>query len=116
MALAAAHLPRARRCAQEVVVNLRPQFQAGRTTRYQLWYDRDVDTTIDFQGKSQSIPQHFHYDGEMTWRVDSVAADGSATCTLLIAWLKLTSSVEDTTQVYDTRKRTGDSPCAAPVP
>lgn len=96
--------------AQDGDVDLRPQFQAGRTTRYQLWYERQVSTTINFQGKSQSVGQQFHYDGEMTWHVDEVAKDGSATCTLTIDWLALTTSVGGTKQTHDTRKRSGETP------
>lgn len=96
--------------AQDEGVDLRPHFRAGRSARYELWYDRAVVTTLSFQDKTQSVAQHFHYDGQLTWRVDSVAADGSAHCTLRIDWLALTTSAAGATQTHDTRKRRGDNP------
>jgi hypothetical protein len=70
-----------------------------------------VSTTVNVQGRSQTIRQQFHYDGQMRWQVESVAPDGSATCRMTVDWLALTSSVADkTSQVNDTRKRNGDTP------
>jgi len=97
--------------AEEAALDLRPHFHKGRTSRYELWYERHVITTVSFQGRSETIRQRFHYDGEMRWQVDSVAPDGSATCTLTVDWLVLTSSIADRApQRNDTRKRTGDNP------
>ena len=91
-------------------INLRPKFVAGRTTKYEVWSLRKQSIAMSFMGESQKMESVLETQGEVTWRVDRVNADGSATCTMTLNWLTATSKSTDTEPIQvDSRKATGDN-------
>lgn len=69
------------------VVDLRPQFVAGRWARYEFWVVRQQDNTTSAQGQTRSGQTRIEMTGELLWSVDRVAGDGSATCTMTLSWM-----------------------------
>lgn len=91
-------------------VDLQPHWKQGQTARYELWQVRTTRTAMKIGTQSQQIDTSSQIEGEMTWRVDRVRADGSADCTYTYDWLRLTlSSSAGQTQVSDSRQASGDN-------
>ncbi len=91
-------------------VDLRPKFVTGRVTRYEIWSLRTRDVTVSFQGQSQTMESTLETKGEVTWRIDRVNADGSATCTMTLDWISATSKSAEIDQItVDSRKPSGDN-------
>lgn len=89
--------------------NLQPKFVAGKTTRYEIWSQRKQRVEMSFLGETQNMDMTLETKGEVTWKVDRVNADGSATCTMTLDWLTATTSGTDTDPVtVDSRKAGGD--------
>jgi hypothetical protein len=96
--------------AQTRTFDLRPQFEEGRTARYSVWTVRRQDITLAIGDQRRAVSIQYEVDGEMTWKVDSVNDDGSATCTMTYDWLTFTlTNSEGTKQVNDSRRSSGDS-------
>lgn len=92
-------------------VDLRPNWEAGQSARYELWSQRDRLTTMSVAGESHQVSVTMISEGEATWTVDRVAADGSASCTMVIDWLSITiTDDQGERQVIDSRRASGDIP------
>ncbi|MEX0653833.1 MAG: DUF6263 family protein [Phycisphaeraceae bacterium] len=92
-------------------IDLRPAWQPGQTARYELWSRRERQSTMTVAGESQQAEMVMVTEGEMTWRVDDVAADGSATCTLTLDWMRMAiTDDEGGQQTIDSRRDAGDIP------
>jgi len=90
-------------------VNLAPKYVADRTTRYEIWSQRKQNVELTFMGQTQKMEMTLETKGEVTWRVDRIGSDGSATCTMTLDWLTATTTGTDTDPVtVDSRKATGD--------
>jgi len=76
--------------AQESAVNLRPQWTVGQTARYQFWTESKKEETAELQGQSETGITIYTNEGQVTWRVDEIAADGSAVCTMSLDTMKVT--------------------------
>jgi hypothetical protein len=96
--------------AQTRTFNLRPQFEEGRTARYSVWTVRRQDITLAIGEQRRAVSVQYEIDGEMTWKVESVNDNGSATCTMTYDWLTFTlTNSEGTAQVNDSRRSSGDT-------
>ena len=88
-------------------VNLRPVFQVDRQTRYRVW-TQIHHTMTDPSGGSTHV--QYEIRGELTWLVQSVEDDGSATCVMEIDWLTSNQTKDNgATQRNDSRQPSGDS-------
>lgn len=102
----AAHVARA---DEAEVFDLRPHWTPGQTTRYEVWSSRTRQSTVTRGGRSRTTGFKMTSEGEVTWTVDKVKADGSATCTMTMDWLTLELTGEDgKTHKNDSRKSKGD--------
>ena len=70
--------------------NLRPQWAVGQNTTYQFWGKTQKSETAKVLGQERSETTTFITEGKVTWRVDAVNADGSATCTMQLKNLLFT--------------------------
>jgi len=73
--------------------NLRPVgWVAGQTSRYEFW--NRIENTVEsrFAGKSDTQSTTTIVAGELTWVVNQTHADGSASCTLTLDWMTLTTN------------------------
>ena len=91
-------------------VDLRPHFEEGRTARYKFWTLRRLAQETSFGAKSRSFDTQFQVDGELTWKVRSVNADGTASCVMTIHWMTWDLTMPDgTVKSNDSRKGGGDT-------
>lgn len=90
-------------------IDLRPHWTPGQTTRYEVWSSRTQQATVSLGGRSHTTEFNMTSEGEVTWTVDKIKADGSATCTMTLDWLTLEMTGEDgKTLKNDSRKAKGD--------
>jgi hypothetical protein len=94
-------------------IDLRPDWQSGQTARYEFWNQFDKQTRLDFAGRSQTQQELTQVTGELTWQVESVAADGSARCRMTLDWMKVATTVRTPNgrtaeQTIDSRKGATD--------
>lgn len=96
--------------AQEAqTYNLRPNWTPGQTARYEVWTDRTQHAVVTLAGQKQTDDLHMTSEGEVTWTVEQVKADGSATCTMTLEWLALDYTPDGgKTLKNDSRKGSGD--------
>mgnify|MGYP001174679405 CR=1 FL=1 len=100
----------------EMVFDLRPKFKVGQQARYSLWTKRNTATQITLMGKNRQQASSYIVEGDATWSVLAVNADGSAQCQMVFDWFSLTLTLPDgTTQNNDTRDGTADNPQVYPV-
>ncbi len=91
--------------------NLQPLFTVDRSARYSVWTRRESVVEMDFGGRSRQFKRDTTVEGEITWTVKKVNADGSAQCVMVIDWLSATVINPDgRTVVADSRKSSSDSP------
>jgi hypothetical protein len=96
---------------QPAAINLQPDWETGQQSRYSVQQTRTRTRTLMAGGKQREATTTTRLTGEITWRVESVAADGSATCTLSHDWLKLVmTGPEGNQKTNDTRRGSGDLP------
>ena len=89
--------------------NLRPNWTPGQTARYEVWTNRTQHSVVTIAGKKNVDDLQMTSEGEVTWSVDQVKADGSATCTMTLEWLSLDYIPGDgKTLKNDSRKGSGD--------
>lgn len=96
-------------------VDLTPKFETGQTARYTLWTLRQQAQRIEGEGiqgpDGQRVIQNrnqIRIEGELTWRIDRVHGDGSATATMTLDWL--TATIErpgQDAQTVDSRRAGG---------
>ncbi|MFA9477025.1 DUF6263 family protein [Phycisphaerales bacterium AB-hyl4] len=92
-------------------IDLRPDWQVGQTARYEIWSHRQRRTTMSMGGESHEVNVTMVTEGEVTWTVDRVNDDGSATCTMVLDWLSMTvTDNEGGQQIIDSRRGSGDVP------
>jgi len=96
--------------ADAAPADLRPHFVEGRTSRYSLWTLRRQDISMSLAGRTQSGSSQMIIEGEIFWKVLSVATDGSAECEMTLEWLSfdLTTSAGKH-EFNDSRKGSGDT-------
>lgn len=90
-------------------LSVRPRWVEGRRSRYTTWTLRQQNTSMSVNGESQSASMRMEVDGEITWAVDRVKSDGSATCTMTLDWLAVTLTMDDgEVRKVDSRRASGD--------
>lgn len=81
-------------CAPAVLgqetVNLRPQWTVGQTATYSFWTRSVKEETAELNGQSETGTTTYLNEGQATWRVDEIADDGSAVCTMSLDSMKVT--------------------------
>ena len=91
-------------------VNLQPQWYEGQQSRYEFWNFRQQSTTMELGGQQRRMDNTMESEGEITWRVDKVRADGSASCTMVLDWMCITiTGPEGDEQYNDSRQGSGDT-------
>lgn len=89
-------------------IDLRPHFQAGRSSRYEIWTLRDTRVTLAMPGHSQSMGSRIELKGEVSWLVEKVKPDGGAACVMTIDWMTADyTNAEGQTTQNDSRRATG---------
>lgn len=95
---------------QPQAVSLQPKFTAGRVSRYEMWTFRKQEVIMSLGPRSQTTSNRMEVRGEITWTVNDVADDGSATCTMTMDWMKVTLIGNDgKQQTNDSRQGSGDN-------
>jgi len=93
------------------VLALRPNFVEGRTATYEVWTLRETANAFEVRGQQRDTTTRMEITGEMTWTVQRVRADGTATCELVYDWLAIELTGPDgATSSADSRKGKGDVP------
>lgn len=91
-------------------VDLRPKWEAGHTSRYHFWTDRLQKRSLSAQGQTREVSSKVESEGELTWTVERVRPDGSATCTMTLDWMTANITTPDgKVQRNDSRRGSGDS-------
>jgi len=104
-----ASVAEAQQASEPRTFNLRPQWQEGQTSRYELWSRRTRQMTMSAGDRQRETSSTVEVTGEVTWRVDRVKSTGGATCTMKYDWLKLSiTNAQGDTQVADSRRASGD--------
>jgi len=97
------------RADQAQSFDLRPQGEAGQTTRYEVWSKRTQNSTNSLGGQTSKSTFTMTSDGEVTWTIDKVKPDGSMACTMTLDWLTLTYQADNGKKhENDSRKSKGD--------
>ena len=109
----ASHCPAAPASDEEAAdqsVDLRPRFVQGRTARYSFWGQRNRNLTMSLGETSKTVSVHRVAEGEVTWRVEDVADDGSATCVMTLDWITVKVTAPDGQEIFnDSREADGDN-------
>ncbi|MEZ6193213.1 MAG: DUF6263 family protein [Phycisphaerales bacterium] len=88
--------------------DLRPQWEAGQTARYEIWTSRTQHSVVSLADQKRTTDMNMVSEGEVTWTVDRVKPDGSAECTMTLDWLTLDYSANGKTLKNDSRKGSGE--------
>lgn len=96
--------------AQEAqTYDLRPVWTEGQHARYQIWTQRTQNISMSLAGQSRDAQVVLTSEGEVSWNVDKVKADGSSTCTMTIDWLSIEINPNGGKKIVnDSRKGSGD--------
>ncbi|MCE9592453.1 MAG: hypothetical protein K8S99_18255 [Planctomycetes bacterium] len=90
-------------------INLRPRLVEGRRSRYSGWTLRQQNMSMSLNGQSRTAATRMEVNSEVTWTVDHVKSDGSASCTMTVDWLTVTlTGAEGETKSVDSRRSSGD--------
>ncbi len=91
--------------------NLRPQWTAGQSASYDFWGKTTKQETAQILGQEKSETTTFISEGKVTWRVDTVNDDGSATCTMRLRLIKFTIKAGKGDPItFDSDNPSGDRP------
>lgn len=89
--------------------DLRPRWERDRVTRYRFETQRIDDMTMRFNERSRTAQTRFVSEGEMTWTVREVEADGGAEVEVVYDWIKLSFiPPEGEAQSADSRENAGE--------
>ena len=97
--------------AASATVDLSPHFYVGMTSRYEIWSTRTTLRSTSVNDRTQEANTQLELVGELTWRIDSVSADGGATATMTYDWLSATFVMPDGQRhIIDTRQPSPGEP------
>jgi len=86
-------------------VDLRPQWVEGQTARYEFWNQIEQAGQVKLDDKSQTSSNTIEVEGEVTWTVSQMNADGSSVNTMTLDWMKYTNTLtQGSAMVVDSRK------------
>lgn len=76
--------------SESLVFNLQPKPKAGQVSRYEIWTARTQFTSRTINGQASGDAQtKIEVNGEISWTINSVAADGSYEATMLFDYLSV---------------------------
>lgn len=91
--------------------NLRPQWTVGQSATYDFWSKTEKNETAQVFGQERSETTTFVSNGQVTWRVDAINADGSATCTMQLRLVQFEATAGENDPVrFDSDNPTGERP------
>lgn len=91
--------------------NLRPQWTAGQTAKYDFWGKTEKAETAKILGQEKSETTTFISEGKVSWVVNEINDDGTATCTMQLTKIKFTIKAgENEPLTFDSDNPTGDRP------
>lgn len=91
--------------------NLRPKWTVGQSAVYDFWGKTQKDETAQILGQEQSETTSYISEGKVTWRVDAVNDDGTATCTMQLTKITFTIKVGENEPItMDSDNPAGDRP------
>lgn len=94
--------------ADHPTLDLRPRFVQGRTTKYHVWSNRQQFQSVAIGPRNREFETRFEIEGEITWTVNRVRQNQSATCSMTIQWMTAQYTGPDgKTQHSDSRKSRG---------
>lgn len=94
---------------QDAALRLRPRWVEGRRTRYEGWTQRRQSMSMSFNGQNRTAETLMEAHNEVTWTVDRVKSDGSASCTVVIDWMTFSfTGADGQAQTVDSRRATGE--------
>jgi len=104
LAAGASITPGARAADGAAEVDLAPHWTAGQSARYAFVtrLEQQVEITLGDNQREQATETDI--DGELTWTVDRVTADGGARCTMTLDWMAVVTHVEGEATRVDSRK------------
>ncbi len=92
-------------------INLRPQWKAGQTSRYQMWSRRVEHRTVSVGDQQRENEVVIETTGEVTWTVKRVDATGGVSGEMTLDWMQMTvRPPKGKPHVNDSRKASGDDP------
>lgn len=94
-----------------VPTNLRPQWTVGQSATYEFWGKTEKAETAQVLGQERSETTTFISEGQVSWRVDAVNDDGSATCTMQLKKIVFTIKAGEMDPIkFDSDNPAGDRP------
>jgi|GEM_PF-883414 len=91
-------------------INLRPMFVQGRTSRYEIWSHKVQDVTMRMGPNQRQASRTTQLKGEISWTVQTVRPDGSATCVMTFEYLTLEMTDSSGDRVFiDSRHARSDN-------
>ncbi|MFW6060733.1 MAG: DUF6263 family protein [Phycisphaeraceae bacterium] len=103
--------PRAAAQPDEQAIDLRPRWEPGQTSRYELWAQRVQRQSVMAGEQQREQEVRITTTGEATWTVRHVDAQGNADCEMTFDWMAMTAdNGEGAPQVNDSRNASGDTP------
>ncbi|MBB6429808.1 hypothetical protein [Algisphaera agarilytica] len=91
--------------AEPATIDLGPRWVDGQTSRYEFWNQMEQTVHIKLGDQSQTSSSTIEVDGEVTWTVDKVNADGSSVCTMTLEWMKYVNTPSEGKAIsVDSRK------------
>jgi len=85
-------------------VDLAPHWTAGQTSRYAFTTRLEQRVAITLGENQREHATETDIDGELTWVVDRVTADGGARCTMTLDWMGVATHIDGDTTRMDSRR------------
>lgn len=94
---------------EDASTNLQPKWSVGQKAVYDFWIKTEKEETATLFGQTKAETTKYLTEGSVTWSVEQVDADGSASCTMQITKMKFTVTGADQQQmVIDSENPTGE--------
>lgn len=91
--------------------SLRPQWAVGQSATYDFWGKTQKDETAQVLGQLQSETTQFISEGRVSWTVDAINDDGTATCTMQLKTIKFTIVAgKNELKSFDSENPSGEAP------
>ncbi|MEM9418661.1 MAG: DUF6263 family protein [Planctomycetota bacterium] len=90
---------------EPATIDLGPRWVDGQTSRYEFWNQMEQTVHLKLGDQSQTSSSTIEVEGEVTWEVNKVKADGSSVCTMTLDWMSYVNTPsEGKTVSVDSRK------------
>lgn len=92
-------------------ISLRPHWTVGQSATYDFWGKTQKDETAQILGQQQSETTTFISEGRVSWTVDVINDDGTATCTMQLRTIKFTIVAgKNEPKAFDSENPSGEAP------